>query len=160
MLETEQSPNVYIDPDFAGFLAPGNMPARIDEFINKTNQEKLKSKGQTALCILESLALTYRYYIEALEKILGNKIETVHLIGGGVQDKNLCRFTANATGKKVTAGPVEATAIGNINVQLIAKGSIKNIEQSRLLGEEPELYMPEDTEKWNKKYEAYLKIKN
>lgn len=159
MLETEKSADVYIDPTRSEFVAPGNMPKRIDDFLIRTNQKIPASKGQTALCILESLALTYRYYIEALEKILGRKIDVVHIIGGGVKDVNLCKFTANATGKKVTAGPVEATAIGNISVQLIAKGAIKDIESARKQISDVKEYLPEDGDVWAEKYAKFLKIK-
>lgn len=159
MLETEKSADVYIDPTRSEFVAPGNMPKRIDDFLIRTNQKIPASKGQTALCILESLALTYRYYIEALEKILGKKIDVIHIIGGGVKDVNLCKFTANATGKKVTAGPVEATAIGNISVQLIAKGAIKDIESARKQISDVKEYLPEDGDVWAEKYAKFLKIK-
>lgn len=159
MLETETSPDVFIDPTYGEFIFPGNMPERINAFLKKTNQPLPKTKGQTALCILESLALTYRYYIEALEKVLGSKIETIHIIGGGVKDANLCQFTANATGRKVTAGPVEATAIGNITVQLIAKGAVENIEAARKHLPDVKEYLPENTAKWAEKYEKYLKIR-
>ena len=159
MLETEKSADVYIDPTRSEFVAPGNMPKRIDDFLIRTNQKIPASKGQTALCILESLALTYRYYIEALEKILGKKIDVIHIIGGGVKDVNLCKFTANATGKKVTAGPVEATAIGNISVQLIAKGAIKDIESARKQISDVKEYLPEDGDVWTEKYAKFLKIK-
>lgn len=159
MLETEKSADVYIDPTRSEFVAPGNMPKRIDDFLVRTNQKTPASKGQTALCILESLALTYRYYIEALEKILGRKIDVIHIIGGGVKDVNLCKFTANATGKKVTAGPVEATAIGNISVQLIAKGAIKDIESARKQISDVKEYLPEDGNIWAEKYAKFLKIK-
>lgn len=159
MLENETSANIYIDPSHPSFVASGNMPKRINAFLEKTNQQIPKTKGQTALCILESLALAYRYYIETMEDILGYKAETIHIIGGGVKDKNLCQFTANSTGKKVTAGPVEATAIGNINIQLIAKGQIESIEKARETIEDVDVYNPQDLGTWNKKYEEFLKIR-
>ena len=159
MLETEVSANVYIDPDDDSFVAPGNLPKRIDEFLTKTGQALPKTKGQYALCILESLALTYRMFIENLEKVLGYEVDTIHLIGGGVKDENLCRFTANATGKKVTAGPTEATAIGNIAVQLISKGEIKDVEQARTMLGELKEYAPENVGEWNEKYKAYRRIR-
>lgn len=161
MLLTEKSANVYIDPDYAPFGKPGNMPAKINEFLKKTGQALPQSKGQYALCILESLAMTYRYYIESLEKLLGEKTEVVHLIGGGVKDVNLCRFTANITGKKITAGPVEATAIGNIAVQLIAQGTIKDVAQARheFCSDDLKIYEPEDSAAWDAKYQDYLKYK-
>lgn len=159
MLLTEKSANVYIDPDYEPFSKPGNMPAKINAFLKATGQALPQSKGQTALCILESLAMTYRYYIEQLEEILGYKMDVVHLIGGGTKDVNLCRFTANVTGKKVTAGPTEATAIGNIVVQLVAQGAIQDMAQGRTLSDDLKTYMPENAEVWEKKYQDYLKFK-
>ncbi len=158
MLETEVSANVYINPDIDDFVAPGNMPRRINEFLRATGQDVPKTKGQTALCILESLALTYRYYITSLEKLLGCTFDAVHLIGGGVKDENLCRFTASATGKTVTAGPIEATALGNIAVQLIAKGAVSDMNEARTMLGELKYYEPENTEEWSKKYDAYIKL--
>lgn len=159
MLETEVSANVYINPDDDSFSAPGNMPKRIEDYLTATNQPLPATKGQQALCILESLALTYRFYIENLEKLLGEEIETVHLIGGGTKDENLCRFTACATKKRVTAGPIEATAIGNIAVQLIAKGVIKDIDEARTLLGDVKEYLPADTDLWDKKYADYMKVR-
>lgn len=159
MLETEVSANVYINPDNDAFSSPGNMPKRIEEYLAATNQPLPKTKGQQALCILESLALTYRFYIENLEKLLGHRIDTIHLIGGGTKDENLCRFTACATKKRVTAGPVEATALGNIAVQLIAKGEIKDIDEARTLLGDVKEYLPKDAELWEKKYADYMKVR-
>ena len=158
MLEAEVSANVYINPEIDDFVAPGNMPRRINEFLKSTGQDVPKTKGQTALCILESLALTYKYYITSLEKVLGVTFDAVHLIGGGVRDENLCRFTASATGKTVTAGPIEATALGNIAVQLIAKGAISDMSEARTMLGELKYYEPENTAEWDKKYEEYLKL--
>lgn len=160
MLLTEKSANVYIDPDYSPLSLPGNLPARMNEFLTKTGQALPQTKGQVALCILESLALTYRYYIEALEKILGYKLDVVHLIGGGTKDKNLCRFTANATGKKVVVGPVEATATGNITVDLMAMGAVKGLDEARSIQTEPlETWLPEDKEEWDAKYAKFLTYK-
>ncbi|MDF2686599.1 MAG: rhaB, partial [Clostridia bacterium] len=159
MLETEHSANIYIDPDFADFATPGNMPLKINDFIKKSGQRLPETKGQLAICILESLAMAYKYYIDSLEIILNTKLDTVHLIGGGVKDKNLCQFTANVTGKRITAGPIEATAIGNITVQLVGKGQLPDMETARKLNSELEIYLPKDTEIWNEKYKAFLKIK-
>ncbi len=159
MLLTEKSANVYIDPDYEPFSKPGNMPAKINAFLKATGQALPATKGQMALCILESLAMTYRYYIEQLEQILGDPMEVVHLIGGGTKDVNLCRFTANVTGKKVTAGPTEATAIGNIVVQLIAQGAVADMAQGRKLSDDLKVYMPENAAEWDRKYQDYLKFK-
>lgn len=159
MLLTENSANVYIDPDYEPFSKPGNMPAKINAYLQATGQNLPQTKGQVALCILESLAMTYRYYIEQLEKILDEKMDVVHLIGGGTKDVNLCRFTANVTGKKVTAGPTEATAIGNIVVQLISQGAIADMAEGRTLSDDLKTYMPENPIMWEQKYQQFLKYK-
>lgn len=159
MLETETSAEVFIDPDYAPFGKPGSMEEKIDDFLKRTSQRLPDTKGRYALCILESLAMTYRYYIENLEKLIGRRIDVVHIIGGGVKDANLCRFTAEVTGRKVTAGPVEATAMGNIAVQLIAGGAISDIAQARALSTDYKIYEPDRTEEWQAKYDRYLSVK-
>ena len=83
----------------------------------------------------------------------------IHLIGGGVKDVNLCRFTASVTGRKVTAGPVEATAMGNIAVQLIALGVVRDVSEARGLSDDLKVYTPENPELWEEKYRKYLAIK-
>jgi len=160
MLETAVSANVYIDPDYPDFVSPGNIPQKINDFLKKTGQKTLTDKGQLALCILESLAMTYKYYILSMEKILGKTVETVHLIGGGVQDRNLCQFTANSTQKKVVAGPIEATAIGNIAVQLISKNAFEDMTQARQKLGDLEIFTSQNNEMWDKKYSEFLKYKN
>ncbi len=159
MLLTEKSADVYIDPDYEPFGKPGRMVEKINEFLSGTSQPLPATKGQTALCILESLAMTYRYYTENLEKLLGRRIDVIHLIGGGVKDVNLCRFTASVTGRKVTAGPVEATAMGNIAVQLIALGVVRDVSEARGLSDDLKVYTPENPELWEEKYRKYLAIK-
>jgi len=119
----------FINPDYAAFSVPGNMPARIAEYCRKTGQTPPQNKGEVARCITESLALKYRSIIEELENIRGRKIDVIHIIGGGVQDKLLCQYTANSTKKKVLAGPIEATALGNVAVQLISCGEFANIDE-------------------------------
>jgi rhamnulokinase len=151
----------FINPDFVEFSAPGNMPKRIAEYCIKTGQTPPHNKGEFARCITESLALKYRMSIELLEEIKGSSIDVIHIIGGGVQDKMLCQFTANATKKVVIAGPIEATAIGNIAVQLIANGEFKNIDEARNAIKKSfptDIYEPQDTNAWDYAYEKFLKI--
>ena len=151
----------FINPDYAPFSVPGNMPKRIAEYCVKTGQTPPQDKGEIARCITESLALKYRMSMELLEKIKGSSIDVLHIIGGGVQDKMLCQFTANATKKLVIAGPVEATAIGNIAVQLIANGEFKNIDEARIAIKNSfptDIYEPQDTNAWDEAYAKFLKI--
>ena len=121
----------FIDPDDDLFAPPGDMPARIVEYCEKTGQEVPNSKGETVRCVLESLAFRYRETLESIEKLTGRKIEAIHIIGGGTQNELLCQMAADATGKRVLAGPVEATALGNMVVQLMALGEIETLSQGR-----------------------------
>lgn len=136
-----------IDPDHESFLAPGDMPARINEYLKKTGQPTTDDKGQIARVILESLAVKYRSVIEAIEDIIGNDIDILHVIGGGIQNKMLCQFAADSTGKKVITGPIEATAIGNVIIQAIAKGKISSLVDARKLvanSIETAIYFPQE----------------
>jgi len=138
-----------IDPDYNDFLAPGDMPARINEYLKKTGQPTTDDKGQIARVILESLAIKYRSVIEAIEDITGQGIDVLHIIGGGIQNKMLCRFAADSTGKKVVAGPIEATAIGNVMIQAIARGQIQSLADARKIvanSIETTVYLPQENE--------------
>jgi rhamnulokinase len=114
---------VLIDPDDASFLAPGNMPARIAEFCARSGQEPPRSRAATVRCILESLALAYRRTLRLAQTVAGREIDVVHVIGGGSQNELLCQLTADACGLPVLAGPVEASALGNVLVQARALGA-------------------------------------
>ena len=136
-----------IDPDYDAFLAPGDMPARINEYLKKTGQPMTDDKGQIARVILESLAIKYRSVIEAIEDITGHGIDVLHIIGGGIQNKMLCQFAADSTGKKVVAGPIEATAIGNVMIQAMAKGQVRSLGDARKIvanSIETTVYMPHE----------------
>ena len=149
----------FIDPDNEMFTAPGDMPSRIKEFCKKTGQTVPNTKGEIIRVALESLAFKYKNTLEALEEITGRKIDTIHVIGGGSQNELLCRFAASASGRRVTAGPVEATAIGNMMVQLMALGEIKSLEQIReavKVSTPIKTFMPE--EDWSEIYPRFLEI--
>jgi len=146
----------YINPDYSGFLAPGDMPKRINTYLRDTGQETTDDKGQMIRIILESLALKYRFVMEAIEDVTGKMIEVLHIVGGGGQNELLCRFTANALGKKVITGPIEATASGNILMQAKAAGQIKTLIKAReIIRNSFELkeYEPQDSALWKKQYE-------
>ncbi len=117
-----------IDPDDNSFYNPGNMPEAIINYCKKTNQPIPSSYGEFARCIFESLALKYRYTLESLKKLSGREFKTIHIIGGGSQNKLLCQFTADATGLEVVAGPAEGTAIGNIMVQAMAMNEVSSLK--------------------------------
>ncbi len=151
----------FIDPDDDSFISPGDMPARVREYCKKTGQPVPETEGDVIRCIMQSLALKYRMTVEALEDITGRKLNVIHMVGGGIKDKVLCRFTANATGRKVVAGPVEATAIGNLMVQVMALGQVKDLKEIRRVVSSsfsPEIYQPEDSGLWSEAFEKYKAV--
>ena len=152
---------VYINPDYGEFLSPGDMPAKINEYLKSAGQESLADIGQIARAIMEGLAFKYREEILALEEISGRGIDVIHIVGGGSQNKLLSQFTANATGKTVIAGPVEATAVGNVLIQAVARGEIDSIGQARkVVANSFELteYKPQDTDVWSEQYDRIMKL--
>jgi rhamnulokinase len=140
-----------IDPDDAGFLSPGDMPTRIAAFCKRTGQVPPCDVGAVVRCCLESLALKYRWAIDRLEGIVGTTIETIHVVGGGTKNALLCQFTADACGRVVRAGPVEATAIGNILMQAIGRGRLGSVGDLRAVvacSFPVTVYEPHDTAAW------------
>ena len=120
-----------IDPNDARFLKPGDMPERIAAFCRETGQPAPESPGQFARCIFESLALLYRRTLNELERVTGRAIARLHIVGGGSQSGLLNQFAANATGRLVLAGPVEATAVGNVLLQATALGHLASLAALR-----------------------------
>lgn len=120
-----------VDPDDAVFLAPGDMPSRIQQFCAESGQPVPQSRGEIARCCLDSLALKYRLVIENLDRLFSRRHEPIHIVGGGTQNRLLCQLAANATKRTVVAGPIEATAIGNVLVQAISTGYISDLSQAR-----------------------------
>ncbi|CAM3916273.1 rhamnulokinase family protein [Cohnella lubricantis] len=150
----------YIDPDDDLFLPPGNMPERIRSFCERTGQKAPSEPGELVRCILESLALKYRYVLELTEQLSGQRFDGLHMVGGGVQNTLLCQWTANALGRPVWAGPAEASAIGNLAVQWIARGELADIWEARrvIQGSFPiSVYEPQDVEQWENAYGEYLR---
>jgi rhamnulokinase len=120
-----------IEPDCLEFLRPGDMPTRIQSFCRRTGQRVPETKGEIIRCSLESLALKYRWALEKLEAMVGKRLETIHVVGGGSQNRLLCQLTADAAHRLVVGGPVEATATGNILMQALAKGEIASLAEGR-----------------------------
>jgi rhamnulokinase len=144
---------IHLDPDSAAFAAPGNLPERILEHCRATGQAIPGTRGELVRSILESIALKYRRSLEELEALTGQSIDVIHLVGGGASDELLCEFTANATGRLVLAGPVEATAIGNTIVQLWARGILGSLAAARRIvaaSFPPKEYQPQDTDRWDR----------
>jgi len=122
-----------VDPDDQSFLAPGDMPSRIREFCKRTNQPVPDDVGSVVRTALDSLALKYRWVLERLEMLTGNRLDRIHMVGGGTQNKLLCQLAADATSRPVIAGPIEATAIGNIIVQALGLGHVGSLEEGRAI---------------------------
>ncbi len=152
---------ILLDPDYGKFFNPADMIAAIDDFCDRSSQKRPASEGGYVRAILESLALKYRQVLDQLVETTGRQVNTIHIIGGGSRNKLLCQFTANATGKKVVAGPTEGTAAGNILMQAIAHGRVGSLEEARLIirnSTRLENYHPEDTRIWEKVYKKFLDL--
>lgn len=140
-----------IDPDDESFLRPADMLTAIDQFCNRTQQPAPKSPGAYARAVLEGLAFKYHAVIDDLERLTGKAIRCIRVIGGGSRNQLLNQFTADATGREVIAGPVEATALGNIAVQLLATGEISSLAQARAMIESSfptQRFQPRQTDQW------------
>lgn len=151
----------FIDPDAPEFVPHGNIPERVREFCRKTGQFVPETVGEIMRCIYESLAMKYRLTFEKLRECTERDYPVIHVIGGGTKDGLLCQMTANSCDRTVKAGPIEATVMGNVAVQLMSDGSVKNIGQARkIVADSSELktFEPKDTDKWAGAYEDFLKI--
>jgi len=161
-MASEAKPSVsFIDPDDALFLPPGDMPSRVAEYCRRTNQPVPGTAGEIVRCILESLALKYRYVFEMTERLSGQRFNGLHMVGGGINNVLLCQWTANAIGKPVWAGPSEGSAIGNLAVQWIAQGEFADIWEARKAIRESfpvETYEPEGSEEWKAAYDRFLEV--
>jgi rhamnulokinase len=136
------------------------MPKRINDYLVETGQKIIVDKGQMIRAILEALAFKYRTVIERIEDVTGKKIDCLHIVGGGIKNEFLNQFAADATGKKIIAGPAEATAIGNILMQAKATGQIKTLTEARKLVRnsfELKKYQPQNAPLWEKQYEKVHK---
>ncbi len=140
-----------IDPDDPRFLSPEDMPTAIREFCRDTNQPEPETEGQITRCCAESLALKYRVVMGWMEELTGTKIEVIHIVGGGTRNELLNQFTANACGRPVVTGPVEATALGNVLVQARTSGEIGSLAEIREVvrrSSELKRYDPADASSW------------
>ncbi len=152
-----------IDPDDASFNKAGNLPKRIADYCEKAGQGRPETVGQIMRCIYESLCLKYRFTAEKLEELCSKQYASINIVGGGTKEKLLCQYVADCTGKKVSAGPVEATAIGNISMQLIAAGEIADVMTARSIirnSFDVENYVPnaEYKAKWDEAYTRFCKM--
>jgi rhamnulokinase len=145
------------------FLPPGDMPGRIRTYCRETGQATPETVGGIVRCALDSLALEYRWVAERLQELIGRSLSTLHIFGGGSRNKLLNQFAADATGRIVVAGPVEATAIGNLLVQAIALGHLADLAEARTLVRRSfqlETYEPRNMAAWDEAYERYLRLRS
>ena len=152
-----------IDPDDGSFFHPGDMPERIRSYCAKTDQSVPQTKGETIRVALEGIALKYRWVLERLEELAGKRFDPIHIIGGGTRNRLLNQFAADATGRTVVAGPVEATAIGNILMQAIGLKHLASLAEARdvvRLTFFPEVYEPKLNEHWEQAYSRLQKVRN
>jgi rhamnulokinase len=151
----------FINPDDPGFLAPKDMPAAIREFCRRTNQTVPADEGAVIRCVLESIAMQYRRVLGWLEELIGGRVETIHIVGGGANNRQLCQMAADACNRRVLAGPTEATAIGNLMIQAVAAGEVGGIAQAREVIRQSfsvEEYQPVNPTQWNDRYSNYLAV--
>jgi rhamnulokinase len=150
-----------VDPDATTFLSPGNMPATLREYCKRTGQEQPESVGAVVRCCLESLALKYREVLHDLEGLVGHRLDTIRIVGGGSRNRILSQFTADACARPVVAGPVEATALGNILVQAMARGELADVAAGRqaIAASVPlETYEPRDRAGWDDAYGRFRRL--
>ncbi|MCL2034504.1 MAG: rhamnulokinase [Oscillospiraceae bacterium] len=156
----EASPfQCFINPDAPEFIPQGNMPRRVQEYCKRTGQYVPENPGEILRCIYESIAMTYRESYRMISDATGKQYSAIHIVGGGTKDSLLCRMAADACGVNVTAGPVEATVLGNVAVQLIAMNEIADISKARkIISDSQKItsYTPKDTQDWDL---AFIKYK-
>lgn len=151
----------FIDPDAPDFMAPGNMPQRIKDFCERTGQTVPQTDGAVIRCIYESLAMKYKYTFLQLKQCCGRDFKVIHMVGGGTKDTFLCQMTADAANVPVIAGPIEATAAGNVAVQLMANGVISDIWEARKIIKDSfdvTEYSVQDHDAWEEAYPKFVEI--
>ncbi len=151
----------FINPDAAEFGAPGDMPEAIRAFCRKTGQAVPDDKGAVVRCALESIAMKFRQVLQMCEELSGGRIETIHIVGGGTKNRQLCQFAADSCGRRVVTGPVEATAIGNLMMQAVAAGDVASIAEAREVIRRSfpvEEFEPQNTAAWDEAYPRSLKV--
>ena len=161
MAAAEPALRHLVDPDDPSLSLPDDMPQAIAAFCAKTGQPAPSSAGAFTRTVLESLALKYRHVLELLESLTETKFEILRIVGGGSQNDMLNQFAANATGRQVLAGPSEATALGNLAMQMVGIGAVASLDQARGIVADsfsPRKFEPKDTAQWQQAYERFRKL--
>ncbi|WP_437186679.1 rhamnulokinase [Planctomicrobium sp. SH668] len=161
-LATQADPFLsLVHPNDPAFLNPDDMAVAIQDWCRKHHEPVPQTEGEIVRCALESLAFKYRDVLSGIEQLTGETVEEIHIVGGGCKNTLLNQFTANACGKRVIAGPVEATALGNVLTQARAAGEIGSLQEIRSLvkaSSELEVFEPQDKELWEEAYQRYRKL--
>ena len=161
LAEEVQGEVPLFDPDDDAFLAPADMPAEIAAACQAAGQGSPRSPGEVVRSILVSLACKYRLVLERLERVSGREVERVHVIGGGARNELLCRLTADVLARTVLAGPVEATALGNVLVQARSVGELGSLAELRAVAAasaDPLVFEPRDPEEGEATYLRFLDV--
>jgi rhamnulokinase len=151
----------FVDPDHASFILPESMPQALADFCERTGQPAPIEPGPVVRCALESLALKYCWVLDRLEELLGRRLDTIHVLGGGSQNALLCQLTADACNRPVLAGPVEATAIGNVLVQAIGLRLLGSLSEAREVVRQSfdvRRYEPADPGRWLEAHAKFNKL--
>lgn len=159
MSSSEEPFRHLVDPDNPAFVRPESMTEAIDDYCRKTDQPVPRGPGAYVRAVLESLALKYRMVLEQLEILINHQIAAIRVIGGGSQNDLLNQFTADATGRRVLAGPAEAAALGNLAMQMVGTEKVASLDAARELIERsfpPRVFDSRHTEKWE---DAYCRLK-
>jgi rhamnulokinase len=161
-LAAEAPPFVsLVNPDDDSFIIPQNMPQALADYCKKTGQPAPAEPGHVVRCALESLALRYRWVLERLEELTGKRLNAIHVVGGGSQNELLCQLTADCCNRPVLAGPVEATAIGNVLVQGMGLGLLRSLADAREVVRrsfDVKTYEPRNSERWGEPYQRFLQF--
>jgi len=150
-----------VDPDHASFMLPPSMPQALADFCTGTGQPAPVEPGAVVRCALESLALKYRCVLARLEELLGTRLDTIHIVGGGSQNTILCQLTADACNRPVVAGPVEATAIGNVLVQALGLGLVGSLAEAREVVRQSfdvRCFEPREPQRWEEAYGRFNEL--
>ena len=161
LAEAETPLRSVIDPDYPPFFSAGGMEKKIRGYCRATGQPEPENPGQIARCIYESLALKYRWALERLEQIKGGKLDSLNIVGGGIQNKLLDQMAADAIGRPVTTGPIEGAAIGNLLAQAMATGDVRDLAELRAVvrrSEQVETWEPHHTQAWEAAYQKLMSL--
>lgn len=154
----EPSFHRLVDPDDESFLRPSDMPTAINHFCTRTHQPVPQQPGAYVRAVLESLAFKYRMILHRLEQVTGKHIDQIRIIGGGCKNRFLNQLTADATGRRVLAGPAEATALGNVAIQILATGGASSLREVRAMIDRSfpaEVFAPRETDQWDQQAERF-----